>query len=122
MARIDVTEVLFDPDFADRLVCERNQQTVGSDGVAVNSTSTLNFVGVVTSDNGDILERVATGERVKGTITVHSKFILKDGSDGFTADVVQWRGLRYTVTQANDFSHFGRGFVSATCDVIQRTG
>lgn len=122
MARLDVSEILFDPDFVDMLTCERNQQTVGSDGMAVNATTLTDFYGVVTSDNGDILERIASGERVKGSITIHSRFVLHDGSAGYTADIVRWKGLRYTVTQALDFSHFGRGFTSAICEVIQRTG
>lgn len=122
MALLDVTGVLLDPAFADRLVCERNKQVVGDDGIAVNTAQTLKFSGVVTSDNGDILERIATGERIKGSITVHTRFILNDGSAGYTADVVQWRGRRYTVSSVNDYSHFGRGFIAASCDLIPLSG
>lgn len=123
MANLDVTDILSDPDFMDRgLVCERNAQAVGNDGLAVNTTTLTPFSGVVTSDSGDILERIATGERIKGSITIHTKFVLNDGTAGFSADVVQWRGRRYTVSSVNDYSHFARGFVVASCDLIPLSG
>jgi hypothetical protein len=123
MARLDVTEILTDPDFVDTaLVCERSAQSVGTDGLAVNSTKSIRFAGVVTSDQGDILERMPGVERITGSITIHSRFVLNDGSPGKTADVVQWRGRRYTVSNVNDYSHFGRGFIVATCDLIPLAG
>lgn len=123
MALLDVTDVLCDPDFIDRgLVCERNTQTVGNDGIATNSVALMPFAGVVTSDNGDLLERSPEGERIKGNMTIHTRFPLDDGSSVNAADIVQWRGRRYTVTVVNDWSHFGRGFICATCDLIPLAG
>jgi len=123
MALLDVTDVLLDPDFMNTgLVCERTAQVVGSDGIAVNTPSFVPFSAVVTNDSGDILERIATGERIKGNITVHTQFVLNDGGAGYTADVVQWRGRRYTVSNVSDYSHFGRGFVAASCDLIPLAG
>lgn len=123
MARIDVSDILCDPDFMDTgLVCERNAQTVGSNGMATNTVTQTPFAGVVTSDNGDLLERGSDGERVKGNMTIHTRFPLDDGSSTNCADVVQWRGRRYTVTVVNDWSHFGRGFVCATCDILPLAG
>lgn len=123
MARIDVTEILTDPDFADTgLICERSTQVVGADGIAVNTKKLIRFIGVVTSDQGDVLERMPGVERITGSITVHSRFLLKDGTPGQTADVLQWQGRRYTISNVNDYSHFGRGFMVATCDLIPLAG
>lgn len=123
MARLDVTEILTDPDFADTgLICDRSTQTVGTDGIAVNNTKSIRFTGVVTSDQGDVLERMPGVERITGSITIHSRFLLKDGSPGQTADVVRWQGRRYTVSNVNDYSHFGRGFIVASCDLIPLAG
>lgn len=123
MALLDVTEVLLDPDFIDMgIVCERNVQTVGSNGRAVNTPTEIIFCGVVTSDSGDILERIQAAERIKGSITIHTKFSLNDGSVGFSADIVRWQGRRYTVSNVNDYSHFGPGFVCASCDLIPLSG
>lgn len=123
MARLDVSDILTDPDFIDRgLICERSKQTVGTDGIAINATTKTKFIGVVTSDSGDVLERMPGVERIKGSITIHTRFALNDGAPGQTADVVQWRGRRYTVSNVNDYSHFGRGFIAATCDLITLAG
>lgn len=122
MALLDVTEVLFDPDFADAIVCERTTQTVGVDGFAVNSPQYVPIVGVVTNDMGSVLERIAAGERIYGNIIVHTAFRLRDGDSGATADIVQWNGRRYTVARVSDNSHFGRGFTAASCDLIPLSG
>lgn len=124
MALLDVSDILLDPDFSDKtLVCVRSRQAVGEDGIAVNTKSNIKFSGVVTSNNGDILERISTGERVKGSITIHSRFQLSDGGGtNMAADVVLWRGRSYTVSSVNDYAHFGRGFIVANCDLIEISG
>ena len=123
MALLDVSDVLLDPDFADaRIQCLRNTQTVGDDGIGVNTAQTLRFTGVVTSNAGDLLKRQAQGEHIEGSITIHSRFLLSAGGADQTADIVVWQGRRYTVSAVNDYSHFGRGFMAATCDLIPLSG
>ena len=124
MALLDVTEVLIDPDFMDMgLVCKRSNQSIGDNGRATNAVTSTPFGGVVTSDKGDILERIAGGERKKGSITIHTMFRLTAGAgEDITADVVTWQGRDYTVANVNDYSHFGRGFVAASCDLLPLAG
>ncbi len=123
MAFLDVTDVLFDPDFMDTgLTVSRNAQTVDAKGRATNTATTLTFAGVVTSDKGDELHRNPDGSRISGSITIHTPFRLIDGSAGFDADEVTWQGCVYTVVNVNDYSHFGRGFVCATCDLKPLSG
>lgn len=123
MAALDVIDVLTDPDFMDStLICERTIQTVGNDGMAVNTPTLLPFSGVITTDTGNILDRLAEGERIRGQIVIHTTFPLIDGLSGYTADVVDWHGRRYTVTEVQDYTHFGRGFVSASCELIPLAG
>ncbi len=123
MALLDVTDVLLDPDFMDTgLVCNRMTQTVDDHGRAQNATTATPFNAVVTSDKGDILHRNADGSRIIGSITVHTQFRLLDGSPGLDADEIVWQGRTYTVVNVNDYSHFGRGFVAATCDLKPLSG
>lgn len=123
MALLDVTDILLDVDFINTgLICERIAQVVGDDGIAVNTPVKKKFSGVVTNDAGDILQRIATGEWIKGSITIHSKFILSDGSNGFTADIVTWQNQRYTVSNTQNYSHFGKGFSASSCDLIPLSG
>ena len=123
MANLDVTEILCDPDFMDQLVCIRYSQTVDIHGRAANASTSIPFYGVATSNQGDVLERIATGERIKGSITIHSMFLLRDGSgQGQTADEVQFNGQTYTVSNVNSYSHFGAGFTAANCDIKPVSG
>jgi galactose-6-phosphate isomerase len=116
MALLDVSDVLLDPDFADSLICERITKTVGDDGLAVESKKTIRFTGVVTNDDGDRLRRLAEGEYVDGNIAVHCRLRLEE------SDVVVFMGRRHTVQNVLDYSHFGRGFVAAKCQIIPLAG
>lgn len=122
MPQLDVSGVLDNPMFQDQLSCTRNTQTVGSDGRAVNTPTVTPFSGVVTSDTGDVLTRLAEGSYIKGSIVVHTRFVLVDGADGTDADVVKWQGRQYTVSSVNDYSTYGRGFVAATCEPLKLSG
>lgn len=124
MAWLDVSEILLDPDFMDTgLTCKRSIQDIGDNGRATNTVASIPFAGVVTSDKGDLLERVVTGERVTGSITIHTPFALTDGAgDSSISDIVTWQGRDYTVSNVNNYSHFGRGFVAATCDLLPLAG
>lgn len=123
MAWLDVTDVLTDPDFMDAgLTCNRMAQAVGDDGRAANAVTQTRFAAVVTSDKGDILHRNADGSRIIGSITLHTPFRLTDGAAGRDADEIVWQGRTYTVVSVNDYSHFGRGFVCATCDLKPLSG
>lgn len=122
MAGLDVTEVLDDPDFADTLFCLRNAQTISASGIATNQPTRKGFVGVVTSAEGSTLSRLAEGSRVAAAITVHSVFRLNEGKPGQDADIVEWCGYRYTVIGVDSYSHFGRGFTRAKCELIPLRG
>ncbi|RQR87723.1 MULTISPECIES: hypothetical protein [unclassified Burkholderia] len=123
MPFLDVSDVLLDPDFMDlTLSVTRNEQTVGDDGNSIITSMLVPFYAVVTSLSGSVLHRVAEGEHISDTITVHTQFKLIGGQSGYDADVVNWQGLQWTVTNVNDYSTYGRGFVAATCTLKQLSG
>lgn len=123
MPLLDVSQVLADPRFQDNtLVRIRNTQTVGSDGIASNSTASASFSGVVTQATGDQLIRTDGGSYISGSILVHSTFPLSAGAAGQDADVIAWRGRNYTVKDVADWSDYGRGFTCATCEPLALSG
>lgn len=122
MALLDVSDIVLDPDFADTLQCIRSTQVIGTNGRASNTPVTTSFTGVVTQNEGDLLDRIETGQKIKGSITVHSKYPLIEGAPNVTADIVVWKGRQYTVTRLDDYSHFGRGFTAAQCDLLPIAG
>jgi galactose-6-phosphate isomerase len=123
MPLLDMSDVLTDPDFLDStLVCQRQNQTVGTDGRAINTPTSIPFSGVVTAAGGQTLQRRADGEYERGRISIVSKFKLIAGQAGLTADIVAWNGNTYTVVQVDDYSNYGAGFTQAICELIDLTG
>lgn len=123
MPLLDVTEVLFDPDFADTLVCIRQTQTVDDDGIATNVTQSMPFIGVVTADRGKELARLAAGSHVSGSILVHTAFRLTNGGPaGRDSDHIVWNGDEYIVKSIDDYSTYGMGFLCASCDLLPLSG
>jgi len=122
MPRLDVTDIILDPDFlTSDLMCVRTTEVINSGGVSVLNEVSSQFAGVVTSDEGDLLDRIEGASRSRGSIMVHTKFKLRESMTGFAADIVVWAGARYTVTRINNYSTYGRGFVAATCDLLPLT-
>lgn len=122
MPFLDVSDLLSDPDLADQLTCTRQVQTVGSNGMASNTQTNISFTGVVTSNEGNVLDVIAEGERIKGSITVHTTFGLRDGGSGNAPDIVTWNGKEYYVDTIKDYSRFGAGFVAADCQLKPLSG
>lgn len=123
MPQLDVTDVVLDPEFVTLgLICKRNAVMTGNDGIAVQTQTTKTFVGVVTNDRGDVLRRLAKGEHIEGSIVIHSRYPLRAGSAGYSADIVTWMGNDYTVTALADYSSYGRGFTVANCTLIPLSG
>lgn len=120
---LDVSDVLLDPEFFDFcLVCYRNVQTVATTGIASNAVTVTRFGGVVTNNAGDLLMRLSEGARIKGSITVHTKFRLTAGADGVGADEITWQGDRYTVSSVGNWSTYGAGFMAVNADLIPLSG
>jgi len=124
MPLLDVSDVLSDPLFADTtLVCTRETQVVGDDGIAVNTEQAIPFSGVVTADRAKELARLAEGSQVSGSILIHTVFRLTNGGpDGSDSDKVTWNGRQYLVTSINDYTTYGAGYVCASCDLLPISG
>ncbi|MCL8000203.1 hypothetical protein M8994_18390 [Brucella sp. 21LCYQ03] len=118
MPLLDVSDILSDPDFADEIIITRTTVTVER-GRTKKEQTTISASGVVTSDQGDILDRLPDMRRVAGTILVHSTetFVSSDGDRD--ADIIEWAGKQYTVIDANDYSRYGAGFTCAKCVPIR---
>lgn len=123
MPFLDVSDVLLDPDFCDNsLICQRNVLITDSNGRGSIVPHNFPFSAVVTSNSGERLRRGVIGEHATDNITVITRFRLIDAGTGQTADIVQWSGKRYTVTQVNDYTTYGIGFVEAVCEMIPLAG
>lgn len=122
MARLDVSDVLLDPDFMDMLVCHRNAVVVGSNGRNQTQSTATPFYGVVTTNSGFNMDRREDGTLIKGVINIHTQFALLSGDNGHIADEIEWQSKRYIVSQVLDNQHYGVGFVKAICELKPLSG
>jgi len=122
MALLDMSDVLEDIDLNDVFYRIVREQIIDEHGEAENSEKKVRCFGIITSASGDKIVRKPDGSFVTGTITIHTKTKLKDGKDGFDADVVTWQNTNYNVILVNNYSHVGRGFVCATCEIVPFSG
>ncbi|MCA6999492.1 hypothetical protein [Dickeya solani] len=123
MPFLDVTEVLYDPDFVDTtLVCHRQVQTTDADNFPVNTPDDIPFSGVVTVDRSLEAKRMAAGQNINGAILIVTQFRLTQGQPGLDADVVTYRGRDYRVTFVDPYTAYGAGFVQAHCELMDFDG
>lgn len=117
--QLDVSDALLDPAFCDStLQCLRRSEAVSAGGISQLSSETLGFAGVVVSDRGDQLNRDAAAERLTGSISIITKFRLRQAGISVTPDLVSYNGRQYTVTNVNDYTSYGAGFIEAVCDLV----
>lgn len=123
MPNLDVTEILFDPDFADfSLVVTRNAQSVDDDGFATNAPTTSTFSGVVTVDRSLEARRMQAGQVVTGAILIITTERLTQGQTGIDADIVTYQNRDYRVTFVDPYTAYGTGFVQAHCELLPFDG
>lgn len=112
MPLLDVSEILGDPDFADTgLTAVTYADAVDADGILSRAPTETIFSGVVTADAGVNLLRTPDGQRLEGSILIHTVYRLFEG------DEVRWQGRLYTVRTVNDYTRYGAGFVQVYCDL-----
>lgn len=123
MPNLDVTDVLFDPDFCDMsLVVKRNIQTVDADGFATNTVIEKAFAGVVTVDRSLESRRMMAGNVIGGAILIVTVERLTQGQTGRDADIVTYQNRDYRVTFVDPYTAYGAGFVQAHCELLPFDG
>ena len=112
MPTLDVTDVLFDPDFCDfNLWVTRRAQTVDEDGI-----------GVVTGDRSLENRRMQAGQVISGAILIVTTERLTQGQTGRDADIVTYQNRDYRVTFVDPYTAYGAGFVQAHCELLPFDG
>lgn len=113
MPLLDVTDVLFDPDFMDTMTVTRSARSMSRGRTVLTPQIFDDVPCAITAATGDDLLNLPEGVRVEGTITVHTTFRLFSETEETKADVITFNGRDYVVTTLNDWSRYGSGFVQA---------
>jgi hypothetical protein len=123
MPNLDLTDLTFDPDFAERLMVVRRFQDVGDNGVASTQDQLIRPkpFGVVIPQADAGLVRGPDQQNLPRLIQIHTAYRLRSISDDWSADKLWWKGGWYEVNKIQDFSSFGRGIIQADASSISST-
>lgn len=122
MARIDVSEVINDPDFTEPAVHIVRAETVDANGYTQLVETHYSILVIPTSGDGDVSVKRPEGRSVFSTVRFYTAADLKPGEAGRAPDVVEWRGNQYEVLSRSDWSTWGQGFTSASCQLLAPSG
>lgn len=123
MPDLDVTDILFDPDFCDTtLTVTRRAMAVDENGFGNNTLTNSPFSGVVTVDKSLESRRLEAGQVVHGAILIITTERLTQGQTGRDADIVTYQGRNYRVSFVDPYTSYGAGFVQAHCELLDFDG
>ena len=118
MPSLDVSDITLAPEFSDRFDVIRRAEAISQTGRSVTTQVTATAQGTIYSTGDNSLQRQADYQASKRTITVVTPYRLQMNSPGFQPDWILYRGNQYVVSNIEDFSAFGAGFVVAECSSI----
>lgn len=122
MATIDVSELLSDPDFESSFEVIRSIETVGSDGRAVFTTTDFDACGVIQPASGRSLQLLPDSVRIEGAIQIWTQQTLHMNDGDHSADIIKWQHRHYIVSNIQDFSNYGEGYLQAVCTLHDLVG
>lgn len=118
MPLLDVTDVLFDPDFCDTtLTYKRRNVVVDGDGYAETVITSFAFSGVVTVDRSIEAQIRMSGQTVTGNILIVTTERLTSGGTDMLGDIVTYQNREYLVKSVDPYTAYGAGFVQAHCEL-----
>lgn len=122
---LDVTDAILDPALAgtDAFTVIRRRQIVGQNGRASTDRTYLRLLGVIVPTGKNDLTRAAAFEIQAKTIDIITTARLfgpaRDiANQQYMPDIIVWAGSHFIVTEIEDFTRFGGGFVEAHCTSV----
>lgn len=123
MPTLDVTDVLFSPEFCDTsLTYTRREILIDDEGITSTKESNYPFLGVVTVDSSIEAQIRTSGQLVSGRILVVTTTRLIAGENHYIGDIVTYQGRKYLVKSVDPYIAYGAGFVQAHCELMPFDG
>lgn len=121
MARIDVSEIITDPDFQDSVTLIRRTSVVNSTGRNVLAESSSTVKMIVQPAKPDDLKRLPDSVRRQDAINVWYRGTLSSDASGVYPDIVVWNSKRFQVYTSDPFGNWanGTGYTEAICALIE---
>lgn len=115
MARIDVSELMVDPDFVDTVSIFTRVPTVNSFGEMTLQESCIQTVGSVQPASGRVIQRLPESLRVANLSSFWIKGKLTATAPGKYTDILVFKGYRYQIQTIFDWSNWGEGYCEGVC-------
>lgn len=110
MARIDVSELMTDPDFVNAFTLVRRTPTVNDFGENTFTEVLSVAIGSVQSPGKETLQRLPEGVKLSNVKTIYTKAVMTANQDQ-----IVWEGQRYNIYSVLPWGNFGNGWYE--CDV-----
>lgn len=121
MARLDVSELLLDPDFVDPFTIVRRVPTINGYGENVLAESTLDAVGSIQAPGKEAALRLPDGVLIASAKTIYTKTeIYSDKVSGY-ADQILYQGQRYNVLTVLPWGNFGSGWFEVDVELENKS-
>lgn len=115
MAKIDVSELLVDPDFVDRMTIITRTPFVNSKGENEIKECPLVSVGSVQPASGRTIAKLPEEFRVANISSFWFKGKIITSAPGKYSSILVFNGQRYQVQTVFDWTNFGAGWCEGTC-------
>lgn len=110
MARIDVSELMVDPDFVMNFTIVRRTATVSQYGENSVSETQEAGVGSIQAPTKETAERLPDGVQLNKVKTVFTKAVFYANAAGKYVDQIIYKSQRYNVAAVTPWEDFGAGW------------
>lgn len=117
MARIDVSELMTDPDFVMNFKIIRRTPSVNQYGENELTTSEENASGSIQPATGETVKRLPEGVQLSDFKTIFTKAVIKADAAGKYVDQVEIKGQRFNVFHVMAWEDFGAGWFMVDVEI-----
>jgi hypothetical protein len=115
MAKIDVSELLHDPDFVDKMTVITRVPRLNSKGENKLTECADESVGSVQPASGRTVFKLPDEMRVANLSEFYFKGKIVATAPGKYSSIIVFKGQRYQVQNVFDWSNWGAGWCEGTC-------
>lgn len=115
MAQINVTELLSDPDFIDKIALVERVPAVNSRGENTISEVSIPSFGVVQPASGKAIQRLPEALRVADMSSFWFKGEIIASEPGKYTSILVFKCRRYQVVNVFDWTNWGEGWTEGLC-------
>jgi hypothetical protein len=115
MAQIDVSELLHDPDFVDKMTVITRTPIINSKGQNKLTECPFESVGSVQPASGRTISKLPDEFRVANVSSFWFKGKIIASAPGKYSSIIVFRGQRFQVQTVFDWTNFGAGWCEGTC-------